>query len=638
MSINQLILFLGLSFFQFFHAQIRLPKLISDGMVLQRETPIKIWGWAAQEEAISLEFIGKTYHTQANADGEWQITLPSLPFGGPYKMILKASNTIELKNILIGDVWVASGQSNMAYEMFKSKRLYSHDIENANNTYIRHFLVPKEASFNEDNKDLKSGSWKSLNPNSIGKFSAVAHFFAEKIYEENQIPIGIINSSLGGSPAQAWMTESALKSFPEYFAASQRMKNKAFVDSIEYRNNNLRKVWRENANTTDLGLQNNWQSADFDDSSWSKFEVPGLWVSKLGDKQGVFWFRKKIFIESLDNNDTSVLNIGRISDADQTYINGQLIGSTAHKYLERNYDIPKHLLKEGDNTIVVRMFSYRLNGGFLKGMHRNLTVGNKLYELNSDWKFKAGTVLKMLPRPYQLHWAPSGLYKNMIAPLINFPIKGVIWYQGEGNVRNAAEYDRLFPALISDWRLKWGQGDFPFLYVQLTNYMKERETPSKSNWARLREAQSKTLSLTNTAMAVTIDIGEANDIHPKNKKDVGYRLASAAQRIVYKKGRLTPPPAYKAMEVVDGKIKITFSNPNALDVLDGTFLKNFAIAGADKKYVWAKAQFSDNSVFVWSDSIISPVAVRYAWADNPQTINFYDQIGMPISPFRTDTW
>ena len=638
MSIKQLLLFFGLSFFQFFQAQIRLPKLINDGMVLQREVPIQIWGWAAPSEAISIKFIEKTYQTQANSNGEWQISLPSLPHGGPYKMILKASNTIELKNILIGDVWVASGQSNMAYEVLKSKRLYSREIQNAKNPYIRHFLVPKEASFNEEKMDLKSGNWKSLNPNNIEKFSAVAHFFAEKIYDENQIPVGIINSSLGGSPAQAWMTESALKSFPEYYAESQKMKNKFYVDSIELKNKSLRNEWLEKANKTDLGLQKNWIATDYEDSNWSDFEVPGLWLSKIGYKQGVFWFRKKVFINDFEKQSPAVLNLGRISDADQTYINGQLLGRTAHKYLERNYDIPEGILIKGENVIAVRVLSYRFNGGFLKGMRRNLTLGNKSYDLNNDWKFNPGTIVEMLPKPYQLHWASSGLYKHMIAPLTNFPIKGVIWYQGEGNVKNAAEYDRLFPALISDWREQWGQGDFPFLFVQLANYMKQKQSPTQSGWARLREAQSKTLDLNNTAMGITIDIGDANDIHPKNKKDVGYRLASQAQRLVYNQQKGPNPPAYKAMKVIDGKIKITFSNPNSIDVKDGTLLKNFAIAAKDKKFVWAKAKYHNNEVIVWNDAIDVPIAVRYAWADNPGSINFYDIEGMPVSPFRTDEW
>lgn len=226
----------------------------------------------------------------------------------------------------------------------------------------------------------------------------------------------------------------------------------------------------------------------------------------------------------------------------------------------------------------------------------------------------------------------------MIAPLTNFPIKGVIWYQGEGNVKNAAEYDRLFPALISDWREQWGQGDFPFLFVQLANYMKQKQSPTQSGWARLREAQSKTLDLNNTAMGITIDIGDANDIHPKNKKDVGYRLASQAQRLVYNQQKGPNPPAYKAMKVIDGKIKITFSNPNSIDVKDGTLLKNFAIAAKDKKFVWAKAKYHNNEVIVWNDAIDVPIAVRYAWADNPGSINFYDIKGMPVSPFRTDEW
>ena len=513
-------------------AQIKLPKLISDGMILQRDTKIKIWGWAAANEDVIVSFKKKTYTTSANKNGEWEVKLPKQKSGGPYTMNISASNFIEINDIYFGDVWIASGQSNMSFEMQKVAKHYKSELKNSTNSKIRQFLIPKTPNFKAPQQDLKLGNWISANPKTVGGFSAVAYFFAKKQFEKHKIPIGIINSSLGGSPAQAWVSEDALKLFPNYFNETQLLKNDSYIKNIEIKNSNDIKNWETETNANDLGLQEKWKSISYDDTSWKSIPLPSFWGKQIGYKQGVVWFRKHIYLDKVSNSKNIELNLGRISDADSVFVNGKFIGKTNHKYAIRNYNISKDILKKGDNTIAIRVFSYRFNGGFIKGNPMNLSIGKKIIPLNNEWKFKLGVQTKQLDQPVQLNWKPTGLYNAMIAPLLKYAIKGVIWYQGEGNTRDAIEYRTLFPTLIKNWRKDFNQGDFPFIFVQLANYLKPDNTPSKSGWAMLREAQSQTLKLPKTGMAVIIDIGEENDIHPRNKKDVGYRLSYEAERIL----------------------------------------------------------------------------------------------------------
>tara|TARA_B110001452_G_scaffold266510_1_gene273588 strand:+ start:1238 stop:3160 length:1923 start_codon:yes stop_codon:yes gene_type:complete len=619
-------------------AQIKLPELISDGMILQRDTKIKVWGWASANEDVIVSFKKKTYTTSANKNGVWEVKLPKQKSGGPYTMNISASNFIEINDIYFGDVWIASGQSNMSFEMQKVAKHYKSELKNSTNSKIRQFLIPKKPNFKAPQKGFKSGNWISANPKTVGGFSAVAYFFAQKQFEKHKIPIGIINSSVGGSPAQAWISEDALKPFSNYFNETQLLKNDSYIKNIEDKNFNDLKNWEKETNANDLGLQEKWKSTSYDDTSWKSLPLPSFWEKQIGYKQGVVWFRKHIHLDKAFNSKIIELNLGRISDADSVFLNGKFIGKTNHKYAIRNYNISKDILKKGDNTIAIRVFSYRFNGGFIKGSPMNLSIGKEIIPLNNEWKFKLGAQTKQLEKSVQLNWKPTVLYNAMIAPLLNYAIKGVIWYQGEGNTKDAKEYRTLFPTLIKNWRKDFNQGDFPFIFVQLANYLKPDNTPSKSGWAMLREAQSQTLKLPKTGMAVIIDIGEENDIHPRNKKDVGYRLSYEAERILTCSKEYPKLPTFKKKRVKGNKIILTFSNEKYLQVKGQDSLKHFAIAGANKKFVWAKAVIKDNKIVVWSSEISNPVAVRYAWGNNPKGVNLYSKKHIPISPFRTDNW
>jgi sialate O-acetylesterase len=622
-------------------SQVRLPRLISDGMVLQRDVPVKLWGWAASHEKISVVFHDSVYHTIANNKGEWTVGLSGLEAGGPFTMTVNASNTLTVKDIMIGDVWVCSGQSNMELPVKRVSWVYDTEIANSENPYIRHFTVPQKYDFNTPQNDLESGAWQSANPKNVLGFSAVAYFFAAELYEKYHVPIGLINASLGGSPAESWMSEDAMKEFPVHYKEAQKFKDPAVISQIEYQDKVRIDAWYTQLRQMDEGYRDPlkpWSSPDVDTAGWSLMMVPGYWAgTKLGAVNGVVWFRKEVNLSASMAGQPALLILGRIVDADSVFVNGVFVGTTSYQYPPRRYDIPSGLLKAGPNTIVIRVISNIGKGGFVPDKQYVIVSGGQTVDLKGEWHFRLGAAMEPLASQTFIRWKPIGLYNAMISPLLNYCIKGVAWYQGESNAERPIEYRELFPALIRNWRTKWNQGDFPFLFVQLPNFMETNNQPSESNWALLREAQLRTLSMSHTGMAVAIDIGEWNDIHPLNKKDVGKRLALAAQRVAYADEIIVySGPIYQSMKVEGNKILLTFTHTGSGLVAKGGELKHFAIAGIDKKFVWAQAKIENNRVAVWSESVRNPFYVRYAWADNPAGVNFFNAEGLPASPFRTD--
>lgn len=620
-------------------SQVKLPRLISDGMVLQRNIELKIWGWAAASEPVAVSFNGKTYSTKADASGNWMVKLPATKEGGPFTMQIDASNHITLKNILVGDVWICSGQSNMELTMERVKEKYVTMIATSENPNIRHFLVPDRYNFKQPLNDVENGTWESANPKNILGFSAVGYFFAKDIYEKYRVPIGLINSALGGSPAEAWMSEDALIKFPNAYQEAQRFKSDQLIEDIETKDRSRDKQWHAELNNKDEGLAGGWRKKNFDDSTWSEMQVPGHWADgPTGNVNGVVWFRRKVTIPKSMTGKAGKLWMGRIVDSDSVFVNGKFVGTTSYQYPPRRYQFGADVLKEGENTIAVRVINSAGHGGFVWDKPYFLSVDNDTIDLKGNWKFKVGATMSALEGPTAIRWKPLGLYNGMIAPLLNYSIKGVIWYQGEANTGRAKEYEAIFPAMIRNWREKWKQGDFPFLFVQLANFMGTKDQPVESNWAQLRQSQLQTLSVPNTAMAVAIDVGEWNDIHPLDKQTVGKRLALAAKKVAYgDKKIIYSGPLYQSHKIDSNKITISFSNTGSgLTIKGNQEPKYFAICGSDKKYVWAKAKIEGNKVVVWSDAVKNPVAVRYAWADNPEGANLYNKEGLPASPFTTD--
>ena len=623
-------------------ATVRLPRLISDGMILQRDVKVNIWGWADPHEKINITIDRKCYSIYANENGDWRLVLPPHNAGGPFTMTLEGNNHLEIKDILFGDVWLCSGQSNMELPMSRVKPLYENEIQQANNQSIRSFTVPQKYNFKDTEKDYLSGSWQSVNPVSILGFSAVAYFFGNALFEKYHVPIGLINASLGGSPIQSWMSEEALQTFPDYLNEAKKFRNDELIREIETADNTRTNEWYAKANRSDAGHQTqDWKQPLLDDSDWLKTVVPGYWAeTPIGNVNGIVWFRKEFNLSKDESGKSAFLNLGRIVDADSAFINGKFIGTVSYQYPPRWYNVPANILAEGKNVLVVRIVNNSGRGGFVPDKPYKLTVNDKTIDLAGEWKMKLGCMMPPMPGTTFVRWKPLGLYNAMIAPMLNYRLKGAIWYQGESNTSNPAEYSLLLPSMIQDWRTHFGQKDLPFLYAQLPNYMQPNVQPAESNWALLRESQLKTLKVPNTGMAVTIDAGEWNDIHPLNKKVVGDRLAKAAQKAAYKDTEVcASAPQYISMKIEGNKIELTFSKSQGSFVTcDKKALKNIAIAGNDKKFVWAKAEIKDNKIIVWNENVQRPVAVRYAWADNPEGANLIDAVGNFMSPFRTDNW
>lgn len=614
--------------------------MVRDSMVLQRDTKLKIWGWASNGEEITIKFNGKKAKTKAGSDGKWIASLPSMKAGGPYTMEISGKNKIILKDVLIGDVWFCSGQSNMVHQMSLHNITYARDIAEANYPQIRHFWIPTLTSLVGPKEDLPTGNWKWANSQDVNQFSAVAYFFAKKIYDKYHVPIGLLNASVGGTPIEAWTSEEGFKDFPAVTATIQKNKDTAYVNSTNRAAFANRVVRKEQ----DKGLAASvkWFDVGYIPKGWQTINIPGYWEDQgIKDLNGVVWFRREIEIPQSMTGVPAKVFLGRIIDADVLYVNGTQVGNTTYQYPQRRYNLPAGTLKPGKNVFVIRVTNTNGKGGFVPDKPYYIEAGGQTTDLKGTWQYKVGEAYVPAAGGFgsgiSAQNSPTALYNAMVAPAINYAIKGILWYQGETNAGNPQQYSKLLPALIADWRNKWGQGNIPFLYVQLPNFMDANYLPSESNWAILRESALKTLSVSKTAMAVTIELGEWNDIHPDNKKDVGERLALGAFKIAYGENIVSSGPLYQSAKIEGNKIIISFNDiGSGLTTNDGEDPCYFAIAGADKKFVWAKAKIEGDKVVVWNDDMIRPMYVRYAWADNPFGANLYNKEGLPASPFRTD--
>jgi sialate O-acetylesterase len=623
-------------------ADIRLPAMVSDSMVLQRDAKLKIWGWADAHENIKLTFNRKRYSTKAGSDGKWLIWLPATAAGGPYTMHITGDrSTITLNGIMMGDVWLCAGQSNMVHQLELHKDRYQQEIAAANYPHIRQFTVPTKALLVAPDQMLTQGAWKPATSKNILQFSVVAYFFAKNLYDQYRVPIGIINASVGGTPIEAWISEEGLLDITDVHRIVKQNKDTAYVNAIN-RTAALKNQAISKSRPSDKGLTGSvkWFDPAYQPKDWNTIAVPGYWEDQgVRDLNGVVWYRKEIEIPKSMTGLPVRLSLGRMVDADEVYVNGVLVGNKTYQYPQRRYDLGATVLKSGKNTIVVRITNYAGKGGFVPDKPYYLATKNDTLNLTGYWQYNVGAVYSAPTgdaNGIAAQNQPTALYNGMIAPFTNYSIKGILWYQGESNTGKAQAYDVLLPALIHDWRRQWAQLNLPFLYAQLPNFMEVDYAPSESQWARLREAQLKALRINNTAMTVTIDLGEWNDIHPGNKKPIGDRLALAARNMVYQEKNLVySGPLFTSSNVTDHKVTLTFHHVGSgLISKDGEALRWFAVAGEDKKFVWANASIENNTVVVWSDAVVHPVYVRYAWADNPANVNFYNRDGLPASPFQ----
>jgi sialate O-acetylesterase len=626
-------------------SNVRLPRILSSNMVLQRNAEFKIWGWADKGEKISVSFNELKRTTKAGKDGKWMVIFPAMKEGGPYSILIKGNNEIKLTNIMLGDVWVCSGQSNMEWPLSRTNNA-ENEIASANYANIRLFQCPHNIQFAPAD-DVESGEWRVCTPETIRNFSAVGYFFGREIHNETNVPIGLLFTAWGGTNIETWTSTESISEVRDFDGMLQEMRNydpEKAVSKIKARTDSIFKSFGtdEKGMTGEKAL---WAEPGLDVSQWKNMELPALWESAgLYGLDGIVWFRKEFELPGDIASKGIVLYLGPVDDSDITWINGKKVGETKDKYNEeRIYEVPADILKPGINVVTVRVEDTGGGGGLYgKPDQMKIISGDFKLSLAGQWKFRFNSSEVKIdltsfigPNSY-----PTLLYNGMIHPFLNFPVRGAIWYQGESNAGRAYQYRTLFPLLITDWRTKWNNPGMPFMFVQLANYMKPPVEPGESEWAELREAQLMTLKLPETGMAVIIDIGEANDIHPKNKQDVGKRLALAALKIAYGKDIVYSGPVCKSMTVSGNKATVDFDcTGSGLKCYDRYgYLKGFSIAGNDRKFYWAKAYIENNKVIVYSDMVKDPLAVRYGWADNPDDANLYNNEGLPASPFRTDDW
>ena len=634
-------------------ADVRLPAIISDNMVLQQGMKVRIWGSANAGENVTVTFDKKAASTLADAQGRWQVWIGPLNAGGPSELKV---NSLTIKNVLVGEVWLCSGQSNMEWPLINTVG-GAETIAQANYPEIRLFTVEHHTS--ETPLSDVEGHWVVATPEDAAHFSAVGYFFGRELHQRLKLPIGLINTSWGGTPAEAWTSHDALASSPEMKPILDRYQSS--MNALPQTKENYARAlaqWEEKNLYLDAG--NKGEALGYADpksstADWSKMDLPKQFETAGLLIDGAVWFRKEVDLPESWAGKELVLKLTPIDDQDITYFNGTKVGATGREtpnsyMVPRKYVVPGSLVHAGRNLIAVRVFDSAGEGGFSRGGAMSLEPAaangdSQEISLRGVWDYKVELALE----PKHPDWGtrpeavgvsnqnnPSVLYNAMIAPLVPFAIRGAIWYQGESNAGRAYQYRTLFPLMIRNWRSAWGH-EFPFYFVQLANWHANKAEPDESDWAELREAQAMTLREPQTGMAVTIDIGDENDIHPRNKLDVGRRLAAWALAGTYGQPVVPSGPLFDRFKIEGNQVRIRFKHGAGLKTSDGSSLKGFAIAGEDRRFVWADARIDGDTVIVSSPMVQKPAAVRYGWADNP-IANLYNKAGLPASPFRTDDW
>ena len=625
-------------------ADVRVANIFGNNMVIQRDSVVPIWGWSDAGDNVTVSAKGQSVKAVADKDGRWKVELQPIAVGEPFNMKITGShNELEIKNVLAGEVWICGGQSNMAWTVGRSRNAEK-EIANANYPLIRQVKIDRGVD-TQPQDDIGNSGWKLSSPETAGNFTAVGFYFARKLHQETGLPVGLINCNWGETRVEAWTSAASIKTHPDY--ASQ-------IAEIEHEHQNLEQAqadfekelakWKVKYKTS-IESKDAFANRDLDDSSWKALNVPGGWESQgINGFDGLAWYRKRFEVPQEWVGKKLTLSLAKVDDNDRTFVNGTMIGSTNGANKNRSYKIPASVIESTTVDVAVQVHDSRQRGGLIgpaDAMAIQLNDESKM-EISGNWKFKTTVSQKDLPRRpkgpgFDGPHNPTALFNAMLNPIIPYGVRGAIWYQGESNAGRAHQYRTLFPMLIQDWRKHWKQ-ELPFYWVQLANFRAVKDEPAPSDWAELREAQSMTLKLPSTGEAIIIDIGEAKDIHPRNKQDVGKRLAYIALNKHYGIAANYSGPRYKSLAIESNRIRLDFEFNEGLKSANGQKLSQFAIAGEDKKFFWANAAIEGNQVIVYSDDVPEPKAVRYAWADNPQGCNLTNASELPASPFRTDDW
>ena len=645
---------LALAFSLVAGAQVRFSPLFTDNMVLPRDAQVPVWGWADAGKTVKVttSWDSKTYEALAGADGKWTVTVSTPGAGGPYSLRFdtgKKKHVKVLQNVLCGDVWLCSGQSNMEMPVHGWGSVYGYEEELAeSNRYPNIRLLNVIRTFNNEEADTfeaEAGGWTVCSEKTLPLFSACGYFFGRALQQDLDIPIGLINSSYGGTVIEAWISTGVLEDLASAKHALEQGQNAVSADSVE----TIKRIWLEQVLAADRGLAGGkalWTAPDFDDSAWRVLEVPGdvSHFEGLGGWDGVMWMRKEVEIPAAWTGKPVTLELGSIDDDDDTYFNGVKVGSTEGYIYQRSYAVPARLVKPGRAVVTIRVIDRRYNVGIMGEPERIcVRCGDDIILLSGDWKYCIGSSGEDATVPSATSFRvdfPHLLYNAMINPLVPFPIKGALWYQGESNSYAAYMYRETMPLLIRDWRDKWGY-DFPFYMVQLTSYRKAQSRPGDySEWSDLREAQDLTArSVAGAGIAVTLDIGDADDIHPRNKQEVGRRLSLLARKYAYgEEDVVADSPSFDGYTFEGSTVRIRMKHVGGgLKTSDGEAVKGFEMAGGDHVFHFAQARIEGDTLVVWCDEVKYPQAVRYAWADNP-VCNLVGGTGLPVGTFRTDVW
>lgn len=627
--------------------------LFTDHAVLQRDVRVPVWGWTEPNAQVTISFAGQEKNAIAEADGKWityldpmaadtnaQTMIVVSSIGNPASPMAMPghSRKSEIKNILIGDVWICSGQSNMEMGMGMCK--VSNEISRADFPLIRLLMVPHKIAFKPES--TLDSAWQPCSPTTLlqggwGGFSAAGYFFGRELHRELNVPIGLIQTAWGGTVCEAWTSREALPPLNDFKNDLQQVAQVISCPGPD----KLRVAMDQWYQARDPGTAKEWFKPETDVSSWKVASLPANWhACGLPGYEGVVWVQRTFEVPAAWAGKELVIGLGTIGDVDTTWVNGIVVGGTEYFDAPRLYKVPAAVVKTGRNVIAMRVVNTGGGGFFGKPeemkIHPTSDAGSAL-SLAGPWRVqetaaRASTGPAFVGNPNIC----TVLYNGMIAPLIPFAIKGAIWYQGESNAERAYQYRTLLPAMIKDWRARFGVGDFGFHIVSLANYKPLFGEPRDNDWAELREAQAMTAeALPNCGLAMAIDIGDARDIHPKNKQEVGRRLALSALALTYGRKIEWSGPWYKSMQIFDKGIRLTFDHAKSGLITRGDKLTGFAIAGADRKFVWADAVIDGQTVVVASPAVDKPVAVRYGWDANP-SCNLYNADGLPAGPFRTD--
>lgn len=620
-------------------AALKTANIFCDHMVLQREKPVHVWGTSDPGTRIIVNMAGIKATAKTKKDGTWMATLPAMPAGGPYTMTVSTKReNIVINDVLVGEVWVCSGQSNMEFQLKAAYNAEEEIRRAANDQLVRSFDVVKDmARFPKD--DL-TGQWRVASPQTAGDFSAVAYLYAREISHTLNIPVGIINTSWGGTDIESWMSMETIDTFPKYKRLMNRLRSEE-LEAYLARAKEVEAAFLE-AIKKEPGEPEGWYRISYPKNDWQPLRVPGLWtIDELSGVDGVVWTTTQVTIPDSLAGKAAILNLGIIDDDDVTWVNGQRVGATIGYDVKRSYVIPEGILKAGKNEITVKIIDNHGGGGCYGSSDLySLVIGQQSFSiLDNEWRYKiavdneAFEYVEDGPNAF-----PSRLYNAMVAPITNYTARGYLWYQGENNAPRAEEYYRLFPAMIVDWRSRWHDDAMPFYWVQLANYMLPDSHPSMSNWATLRDAQNATLSVPHTGQAVIIDVGDAADIHPKDKQTVAHRLAILALHNDYGMSQLSCESPQPVKATIRGnEVDVEFRNVAEGLVANSRYgyLCGFAVAGADGRYHWVKAQVSAaNKVTLDCSGIDRPKSVHYAWADNPDDANLYNSAKLPATPFE----